>query len=76
MMDEVDEENKKLNRVWDEAIYNARQAFQKTFSDYDYDAAYWTIRIVSHSLDMEFKKVLETKTWDELGSYGLKADGD
>jgi hypothetical protein len=76
MMDEVDEENKKLNRVWDEALYNARQAFQKTFTDEGYDAAYWTIRIVSHSLDMEFKQVLETKTWDELGSYGLKADGE
>lgn len=68
----IDEENKRMNEVWDRAIYNAQKAFKDTFSEEDYDAAFWTIVIISHSLSSEFDSILETKTWDELGSYGLK----
>lgn len=57
--------------IWDKAIYNARKAFKQTFTDEGYDAAYWTIKIISHSLSSDFNSFLETKIWHEYGSYGV-----
>ena len=65
-----------LNKLWDKAIYNARRAFQKTFEDEGYDAAYWTIRIISHKISSNFDSILETKTWDEYGNYNLRTKED
>ena len=67
-------EEKSEDEIWDEAIRNARKAFEDTFSEYDLDAAYWTIQIISHSLSNSFDEILRTKTWDELGSYCLKKE--
>ena len=71
MSEEVDE-LEEMNAIWDKAIYNARKAFEDTFTDEGYDAAYWTIKIISHSLASSFDAIMETKTWDEYGSYHLK----
>ena len=70
--EEIEIEARELDALWDKAIYNARKAFEKTFSDENYDSAYWTIKIVSHSLTSDFDGILDTKTWDEYGRYNLK----
>jgi hypothetical protein len=71
MNEEIERENREMNEVWDKAIYNARKAFRKTFDDAGYDAAFWTIVIISHSISSDFDGILETKTWDEIDSYGF-----
>lgn len=75
-MDEIEKENEHLNAVWDKAIYNAHKAFNDTFEEQGYDAAYWTIKIISHSVSSDFKSFLETKTWDEYGNYGKEERED
>ena len=72
MNEEIERENREMDEVWDKAIYNARKAFSKTFDDAGYDAAFWTIVIISHSISSDFEGILETKTWDELDSYGFE----
>ncbi len=64
-----EEEHHKMDILWDLAIYNARKAFEKTFSDEDYDSAFWTINIISHKLSHTLDSFLETKTWNEYGQY-------
>jgi len=73
-MDKYEIENRKENAVWDKAIYNARKAFEQTFEAEGYDAAYWTIKIISHSVSSDFKSFIETKTWDEYGNYEKSSD--
>jgi len=70
--EEIDESNRELDEVWNKAIYNARKAFKDTFEEEGYDAAYWTIKIISHGMSSGLTEILETKTWDEYGSYNLK----
>ena len=69
--EEIERENKELDELWNEAIYNARKAFEQTFEAEGYDAAYWIIKIISHSVSSDFKSILETKKWDEYGSYDM-----
>lgn len=57
--------------IWSEAEKNAIEAFKNTFSEYDLDPAYWCLAIVSRKMDAELSNVLETRTWDEYGSYDL-----
>jgi len=68
----MDEEEK----VWNEAIHNARKAFEQTFTDAGYDSAYWTIKIISHLVSSDFKSFLETKIWHEYGNYGIEDKDD
>ena len=71
-LEEIDVEIEEMNALWDKAIYNARKAFEDTFNNEGYDAAYWTIKIISHSMSTSFDAILQTKTWDEYGNYKLK----
>jgi len=61
-----------MRDVWNEAIDNAVKAFKQTFEDASFDGAYWTIEIISHSLDSNMGSILETKRYDELGNYNLQ----
>ena len=58
--------------VWDKAIRNAKKAFNKTFEKAGYDAAYWTIEIISHSMNSDFKSIMKTKISNNLGEYELQ----
>ena len=69
--EDINESVREIDEVWNRAIYNARRAFEKTFEDEGYDSAYWTIKIISHSVSSDFKSFLETKTWDEYGNYKI-----
>ena len=62
---ELEKELRKGNAIWDEAIYNARKAFEDTFEKKGIDAAYWTIEITSHKIASDLVSIMETKTWNE-----------
>lgn len=59
-------EEKSMDEIWDLAIRNAVDAFDKTFEEYNLDAAFWSIEVVSNSLSSDFDYVLATKTFSNM----------